>query len=183
MEQYTAFAAWYDRMMGTVAYEDWARYLDGLLQEAGAKTVAECACGTGNLTWRLIKAGYSVTALDISEDMLLTAREKLRKMGLSCPFVREDMRTLSLHRPVDAVVAACDGVNYLTEGAEEFFAAAYRALKPGGILFCLMFPATISCGIFCRDAPSEIRERIGDMCGKTPWNRTAPFWKWSLPAL
>ena len=134
MEQYTAFAAWYDRMMGTVAYEDWERYLDGLLQEAGAKTVAECACGTGNLTWRLIKAGYSVTALDISEDMLLTAREKLRKMGLSCPFVREDIRTLSLHRPVDAVVAACDGVNYLTEGAEEFFAAAYRALKPGGIL-------------------------------------------------
>lgn len=83
MEQYTAFAAWYDRMMGTVAYEDWARYLDGLLQEAGAKTVAECACGTGNLTWRLIKAGYSVTALDISEDMLLTAREKLRKWD--CP--------------------------------------------------------------------------------------------------
>lgn len=134
MEQYTAFSAWYDKMMGTVDYDKWGQYLAALLNKSGAKKIAECACGTGNLTWRLMKAGYEVTGLDISEDMLLVAREKLRKMGLRCPFVCEDMRELSLHKPVDAIVAACDGVNYVTEGVEEFFRAAYRGLKPGGVL-------------------------------------------------
>lgn len=134
MEQYTAFSAWYDKMMGGVEYDGWSRYLMTLLDRSGAKKVAECACGTGNITWRLAKRGYEVTGLDLSEDMLLVAREKLRKMGLRCPFVCEDMRALSLHKPVDAVIAACDGVNYVTEGAEDFFAAAYRALKPGGVL-------------------------------------------------
>lgn len=134
MEQYTAFSAWYDKMMGTVDYEKWTRYLIDFLHRTGARRVAECACGTGNITWRLCKAGFEVTGLDISEDMLLVAREKLRKMGLRCPFVCEDMRELSLHKPVDAIIAACDGVNYVTEGAEDFFAAAYRGLKPGGVL-------------------------------------------------
>lgn len=134
MEQYTAFSAWYDKMMGTVDYNGWSRYLMGLLDRNGARKVAECACGTGNITWKLVKAGYEVTGLDLSEDMLLVAREKLRKMGLRCPFVCEDMRALSLHKPVDAIIAACDGVNYVTEGVEAFFTAAHKALKPGGML-------------------------------------------------
>ena len=47
------------------------------------------------------------------------------------------MRELSLPHRVNAVFAACDGVNYLTEkgDAEKFFRAAFAALKPGGGLF------------------------------------------------
>ena len=46
------------------------------------------------------------------------------------------MRKLSLHHSVDAVVSACDGVNYLASRAalSEFAAAAYACLKPGGLL-------------------------------------------------
>ena len=53
------------------------------------------------------------------------------------PFVRQDMRKLHLHRPMDAILATCDGVNYLLtdEDAGEFFQAARRALRPGGGLF------------------------------------------------
>ena len=47
-EAYSAFAAGYDRMMADVDYDGWANYINGFLREAGAKSVLECACGTGS---------------------------------------------------------------------------------------------------------------------------------------
>ena len=135
-EAYSAFAAGYDRMMGDVDYDGWANYIDGFLKEAGAKTVLECACGTGSLTVRLARRGYAMTGSDLSEDMLMIARQKALNASLRfLPFVCQDMRQITLHKPVDAVVSACDGVNYLLDGPEDFFRSAYKALKPGGLLF------------------------------------------------
>ncbi len=134
-EAYSAFAAGYDRMMGDVDYDGWANYIHGFLQEAGARSVLECACGTGSITVRLGRMGYQITGSDLSEDMLMVARQKALDAGLrSLPFVRQDMRHIALHKPVDAVISACDGVNYLLDGAEDFFLAAYKALNPGGLL-------------------------------------------------
>lgn len=134
-EAYSAFAAGYDRMMGDVDYDGWADYIDGFLREAGARTVLECACGTGSLTVRLGRRGYAVTGSDLSEDMLMVAQQKALDAGLrSLPFVRQDMRHIAIHKPVDAVICACDGVNYLVDGAEDFFRAACGAMKPGGLL-------------------------------------------------
>ena len=134
-EAYSAFAAGYDRMMADVDYDGWASYIDGFLREAGAKSVLECACGTGSLTVRLARMGYAMTGADLSEDMLMVARQKALDAGLRfLPFVCQDMRRIALHKPVDAVVAACDGVNYLMDGVEDFFQSAWKALKPGGLL-------------------------------------------------
>ena len=46
------------------------------------------------------------------------------------------MKKLTLPRRVGAVLATCDGVNYLTtpEDVRAFFGAAYRNLLPGGAL-------------------------------------------------
>ena len=46
------------------------------------------------------------------------------------------MKKLTLPRRVGAVLATCDGVNYLTtpEDVRAFFSAAYRNLLPGGAL-------------------------------------------------
>lgn len=134
-EAYSAFAAGYDRMMGDVDYDGWANYIDGFLKAAGARTVLECACGTGSLTVRLARRGYAITGSDLSEDMLMVARQKALNVGLRLlPFVCQDMRRIALHKPVDAIVCACDGVNYLLDGAEDFFRAAHKALTPGGLL-------------------------------------------------
>ena len=134
-EAYSAFAAGYDRMMADVDYDGWADYIDGFLREAGAKTVLECGCGTGSLTVRLGRRGYAVTGSDLSEDMLMIARQKALDAGLRfLPFICQDMRRIALHKPVDAVISACDGVNYLLDGAEDFFRSAHGALKPGGLL-------------------------------------------------
>lgn len=131
---YGEFAKWYDKMMLSVDYDSWSSYLDTFLKENKCRSVLECGCGTGNITVRLAKKGYDTIASDISEDMLMQTRTKMLKSGLRFPVIQQDMCSLSVHRCVDAVVSACDGVNYLTENPENFFSAAYRALRPGGIL-------------------------------------------------
>ena len=114
---YTDFAYAYDRLMNDVPYEAWARYYAGLLElysiRPGARCV-ECACGTGSLTIPLAKLGFSMTGMDLSAEMLNLAQQKAREQGMLIPFVRQDMRRLAVQRPVDAVLATCDGPNYLT---------------------------------------------------------------------
>ena len=140
---YGRFAAVYDTLMGDVDYDGWEAYLVSLLEEHGVKpgaSVLDCACGTGQISIRLAKRGYQVTGLDVSEAMLEIAQQKARMAGLQVPaqlpFIRQDMRRIALHRPVDAVVCACDGVNYLTSTADfrRFLSAAKGVLRPGGLL-------------------------------------------------
>ena len=51
-------------------------------------------------------------------------------------FICEDMRKLRIHKPIDAIVSVCDGVNYLTSAADvdSFFSHAAGCLKTGGVL-------------------------------------------------
>lgn len=136
---YTGFAEVYDELMGDVNYRNWAElYCDLMVQYGITKgKVCECACGTGALTIPLYKKGFQMTGVDISQEMLWIAAQKARKAGIAIPFVRQDMRELHLHRPMDAVLATCDGVNYLLkeEDVLSFFKSAFQALRPGGGLF------------------------------------------------
>jgi len=137
--QYGGFADLYDRLMADVDYGAWAEYLLLRLRECGVPdggSVADCACGTGAFTIRFAQAGYRATGVDRSEQMLAVAQQKARKSGLNIPFVCQDIRSFCVHKPLDAVNCACDGVNYLLSvgDASAFFKSAYAALKPGGVL-------------------------------------------------
>jgi ubiquinone/menaquinone biosynthesis C-methylase UbiE len=138
-QAYEEFAAYYDRLMTDVDYDLWAKYLAGLLQEGGVlpeQTVLDCACGTGEITLRLHKAGYRMTGADLSDRMLDQAQQKARKAGAKIAFIRQPMQSLSVHKPVSAITCACDGVNYLRtlDDVQAFFTAANRALKDDGML-------------------------------------------------
>ncbi len=135
--QYSAFAQAYDRMMHDVDRDVWINYLDGFLKENGAHTVMDCACGTGANAIRLYKRGYHVTGNDASPEMLMEARNNAFMQGAKgIIFICEDMRKLKIHKPIDAIVCVCDGVNYLTsmQDVGSFFSHAANALKPGGML-------------------------------------------------
>lgn len=135
---YSEMALLYDRLMDDVDYAAWAAYYLELIQKAGGRTgkICECGCGTGSLTVELIKSGANVTATDLSEDMLRVASEKLRKAGRKAPLIRQDMRSLELPGPVDAILCCCDGVNYLTDDRDAlaFFKRARESLRQGGVL-------------------------------------------------
>ena len=135
---YQAFAELYDELMSDVDYESWADYYTRLLSVYGIREgkICECACGTGSLTLPLYRRGFQMTGVDVSQEMLWQAAQKSRSKGIAIPYVRQDMRALNLHRPMDAVLATCDGVNYLLtdEDLLSFFRAAARAVRPGGAL-------------------------------------------------
>ena len=135
---YEQFAALYDRLMDDFNYPAWADYYLQLLARHGVKpkTICECGCGTGSMSIEFAKRRMKLVASDLSDDMLRAAQEKARRSGVMIPFVQQDMRQLSIHRPVEAVLACCDGVNYLTSplDVKSFFRAAYAALRPGGAL-------------------------------------------------
>jgi SAM-dependent methyltransferase len=136
-EAYARLARVYDNFMYDVSYADWAEYAAGLLRERTAgNALLEYACGTGGLTLELLRAGFRVTAMDISEDMLDVARAKLRRKAFSPVLACADMADFILNRPADAAVCACDGVNYLLteERLEAFCRNAYGNIRPGGVL-------------------------------------------------
>ncbi len=153
--QYGDFAKLYDTLMSDVDYDGWASYIEGFIPEDAS--VLECACGTGEITLRLAKAGHSIVATDVSEDMLRVASEKLRLSGAAAKrvhFARMDMRETAVHKPVDCVVCCCDGVNYLLsrEDVKRFFMSASSALRSGGLL------------LFDISSRYKLKELLGQNC-------------------
>ena len=138
MDAYEGLAGLYDALMDDVDYDAWSEYYLALIGRLGAapKTLCDCACGTGSMSVRFAERGLRVTGVDLSEEMLARAQVKARKTGVMAMFVRQDMCELALPRPVDALVCACDGVNYLTDDdrVRAFFERAHAAVKPGGAL-------------------------------------------------
>ena len=136
---YTGFAEVYDEFMDNVPYDEWVEYLKGLLYENGIKsgTVAELACGTGNVTKRLGELGYDMIGIDNSEEMLTVASGKLyenedeRGVIYTC----QDMREFELPERVRAVVCICDGLNYILKKSElvKVFRRVSESLDTDGV--------------------------------------------------
>ena len=76
---YTRFAQFYDAYVGDYA-RDLPLYL-ALASKAHAP-ILEIGCGSGRVLLPLVQAGHLVTGVDISEEMLRLADEKLNKNHL-----------------------------------------------------------------------------------------------------
>ena len=123
--------------MDNVPYEEWGRYIQGMLCKYGVKDgiVLELGCGTGTMTEILAGYGYDMIGVDNSEDMLELAMEKRMKSGHDILYLLQDMQEFELYGTVRAAVSVCDSVNYITEPEEleEVFRLVNNYLDPGGI--------------------------------------------------
>lgn len=137
MEAYTSFASVYDVFMDNVPYEEWGRYLCGLLREYGTESglVLDLGCGTGSMTEILAGYGYDMIGVDNSEDMLELATEKKLASGHDILYLLQDMREFELYGTVKAAVSVCDSVNYITEPEDllQVFRLVNNYLDPGGV--------------------------------------------------
>jgi len=135
---YTAFANKYDLAMFDTDYAGWANFIIGIFEEHGINKnakILETACGTGNISFFINRAGYDLTATDSSEEMLNMAVEKCRKNGQKINFAIAHMARLKFDSHFGAVICCCDGVNYLDKSqVKRFFAGAYDSLKLNGII-------------------------------------------------
>ena len=116
MEAYSDFAYCYDLFMDDIPYDDWAEYITDLLKKRGLDSglVCELGCGTGEVTMRLKEAGYDMIGIDLSEDMLMVARDKMYDEDIGdILYLHQDMRDFELYGTVDAFVSVCDSMNYI----------------------------------------------------------------------
>jgi len=116
--QYSYPGQYYDKLMTSVDYPAWARFhakMIDLFSRGETRTVLDLACGTGVLTGLLAKAGFDMTAVDGSPEMLMQARERLERFrDPSVLIVQGDMRDYELNDVVDCTVCALGSLNYLT---------------------------------------------------------------------
>jgi len=135
MQHYKGFAVVYDELMADAPYERWGKYITEILQKQKSKLVLDLACGTGNMTLLLAKKGFDMIGVDLSEDMLATAQQKMYEENQRILFLAQDMRELDLYGTVDAVICVCDGLNYILDPSDltKVFARVKLFLNPGGI--------------------------------------------------
>ncbi|THF48824.1 methyltransferase domain-containing protein [Flavobacterium supellecticarium] len=118
------------------------RQMTEMLQNSSIRSILEINCGTGEDALWLSEQGYQVTATDISEQMILTARQK-DTVG-TITFRQADINTLPATFPnqtFDALFSDFGGLNCLSESElEAFFENANRLLNPNGRLFLVIMP-------------------------------------------
>lgn len=133
---YDLLARVYDRLMDEIDYAAWAGYISSVLRRFGKERgdICELGCGTGLLTEQLVKLGHDMIGVDISEDMLSEAQNRLA--GTGTLLLKQDMRLLDLYGTVDAVVCCMDGINHLIGDGdlENTFKRAALFLNDGGLL-------------------------------------------------
>ena len=135
---YSVFANYYDYLMEDVDYESWTNRIVQQIKmhHPKAKTLVDLACGTGNISNLLSKKGYSVTGIDLSEEMLMIAQDKAHEKHLRIQYLKQDMMRFATHRKADVITCICDGLNYLLteESLQKFFSNAASQLNDGGLL-------------------------------------------------
>ena len=140
MNAYHDLAASYDSLTLDVDYDAVGAFDMDILGREGLqpRTAADLACGTGSVALRLAKMGMTVTAVDLSEEMLCVAAQKAENMENRPQFVCQKLQELHLPRAVDLAVCALDSLDYITEPAncEKAIQKVYKALNPGG---CFVF--------------------------------------------
>lgn len=178
MEAYTGFAEVYDIFMDNTPYEEWADFLESVIEKYGISKplkaplatgeeipedsllaleteknlVLDLGCGTGTLTELMAKKGYDMIGVDNSGEMLSIAMQKAEKSGNQILYLCQDMRELDLYSTVGCIYSVCDSLNYLLEeeDMEETFKQVHNYLHPGGIF------------VFDFNTLYKYREVIGD---------------------
>ena len=155
MDAYHALAASYDRLTNDVNYEATMEFYMQILAKEGLcpRTAVDLACGTGSVTKLLAEKGYDVISVDMSEEMLTQAVQKVQDMQNPPRFICQPLQRLQLPRGVDLAVCALDSLDYITDPADcaEAIRRVYKVLNPGGIF------------IFDVNTPEKLRAMDGQV--------------------
>lgn len=134
---YEQFAYLYDRLMNDVPYEKWVQLIKKAASDykVNGANLLDLACGTGELSIRLSQAGFQVTGIDLSEDMLSVAQAKTMEAGEAIFYLEQDMSHLEGLPVFDLVCICCDSINYLQTEEEVIhtFKSVYEHLDERGL--------------------------------------------------
>lgn len=133
-----ALASAYDALNDGIAHKEWADFViecTKRFSDIEISEICELACGTGSMACELASRGYSVTASDLSPEMLCAAENKARLSDLDIRFVCQDMRYAKMYSQKDLAICLLDSINYLTKPDDvlKTFESVYSCIKPGAL--------------------------------------------------
>jgi trans-aconitate 2-methyltransferase len=113
----------------------WGKKVLSGLKLRGDEILMDAGCGTGRLTAELLEhlPEGRVVALDISRNMLATARDHLRsEFGARVQFVAADLQDLPFAHAFDGIFSTA-AFHWVPDHLR-LFRSLFRALRPGGWL-------------------------------------------------
>jgi len=137
-DPYAHFAAEYDWLATEQMISGdllWNRFGDRLDSLPFSARVLDCACGTGYDALALVRHGFTVTASDVSEAMLLEARRRLGNQAAVHHCAWANLPDL-FAEPFDGVVCAGNSLIHAGDevGMTSALAGMAGVLRPGGLL-------------------------------------------------
>lgn len=137
MASYEEFARIYDWALNELPYESWLEYFEAIFKRYNQqpKLILDLGCGTGSMTNLMAKKGYEMIGVDLSDDMLMMARQKAKELNVDVVYLNQDMTELDLYGTIDAVVSVGDSLNYVTDETDllEAFKKVHLFLNPKGL--------------------------------------------------
>ena len=166
-----------ETMKATDTYRQFARYYDGYVQRFtydlamyGAfcqpeHRILEVGCGTGRVLRYLLERGCRITGIDISEEMLEIARQRLEsfetsgQLSLCC----HDLLTQPFTGRFDRVLVTFYTFNYFLNAPDRFFSHLRPALADKAALMIDLFVPTARAA---SEAEAEWHQQAFEMEGR-----------------
>jgi len=96
--------------------------------------VLDLACGAGRYSIEFAKKGFAITAVDLSKNLLDTARKNAEALNVNIDLIRADLRQFKIETKFDLVLNLFTSFGYFDTDEENFkiFKTAYNHLKEDG---------------------------------------------------
>jgi len=154
MNVFGKYAQYYDLLYRDKDYYGEVRFIDRMIQKyaPSAKHLLELGCGTGIHAEQLAAARYTVHGIDLSDEMLKSAEDRLqhlpKEVAKRLSFQCGDIRRFHHSGRFDAVISLFHVMSYQTQNSDllAVFNTAKQHLKPKGIFIfdCWYGPAVLS---------------------------------------
>ena len=148
---YANLAKWFEYLNDDCGYENWSQYLLSKLRAFPLVNGLDVGCGGGWFTRAFYRAGYYMTGLDISAEMLDFAQEQAVKEGARGEYILGDITKFRTPKKFDFVTAINDCINYIPPNKlSSAFKNIKNALQRGGVF------------LFDVSSPRKFREKIAN---------------------
>lgn len=123
------FAKIYDVLMSDVDYDALYTWIKPYLKKEDS--IIDAGCGTGYFLKTLIEHDYDAIGVDIDDEMLAIALDKLKSNNLKAPLYHHDLRR-PMHLQVDVIISLFDVMNYF-KGVKTVISHIKKILNSNGI--------------------------------------------------